>query len=82
MKDSDQIKKILTSQFEIELFETTLKCLSETENKLRYNNFAYSMRELSRHFLYSHSPEEKIKNSSWYKIEKSNIKQCEYCKKN
>jgi hypothetical protein len=81
MKDSDQIKKILTSQFEIELFETALLCLNETENKLRYNNFAYSIRELSRHFLYSLSPEENIKNSSWYKIEKSNIKQCKYCKK-
>ena len=71
MKDSDQIKKILTSQFEIELFETALLCLNETENKLRYNNFAYSIRELSRHFLYSLSPTQKIKNSSWYTLDKN-----------
>lgn len=61
-----EIKKILKSKFEIELFESALKNLDDKENKLRYNNFAYSIRELSRHFLYSLSPEKKVKSCSWY----------------
>ena len=61
-----KIKKILKSKFEIELFESALKNLEDEENKLRYNNFAYSIRELSRHFLYSLSPEENVKSCSWY----------------
>jgi hypothetical protein len=69
MKESDQIKKILTSQFEIELFEAALISLNETKNKLRYNNFAYSIRELSRHFLYTLSPEINIKECVWFKVE-------------
>jgi hypothetical protein len=61
-----KIKKILKSKFEIELFESALKNLEDEENKLRYNNFAYSIRELSRHFLHSLSPEKKVKSCSWY----------------
>ncbi len=81
MDNFDKIKKILTSQFEIDLFEASLASLKDKNNKLRYNNFSYSIRELSRHFLNSLSPEENVKKCSWYKIEKSNIKQCAYCKK-
>jgi hypothetical protein len=62
-----KIKKILKSQFEIELFESALRNLEDEENKLRYNNFAYSIRELSRHFLHSLSPENSVKSCSWYK---------------
>lgn len=69
MKDKDQIKKLLTSQFEIELFEAAILSLNDTNNKLRYNNFAYSIRELSRHFLYTLSPEKNIKKCCWFKIE-------------
>lgn len=62
----DNIKKLLTSQFEIELFEAALHNLDDQSNRLKYNNFAYSIRELSRHFLYSLSPEEKVKKCKWY----------------
>jgi len=62
-----EIRKILKSKFEIELFESALKNLEDEENKLRYNNFAYSIRELSRHFLNSLSPENSVKACSWYK---------------
>jgi hypothetical protein len=74
MKDSDQIKKLLTSQFEIELLEAALISLNETSNKLRYNNFAYSIRELSRHFLYTLSPEINVKECVWFKIETTDRK--------
>jgi hypothetical protein len=43
--------------------------LNDRTNKLRYNNFAYSIRELSRHFLHSLSPELNVKSCSWYRTE-------------
>ncbi|OWP86070.1 hypothetical protein BWK60_10740 [Flavobacterium covae] len=69
MENFEKIKKILTSQFERDLFEASLASLNDKTNKLRYNNFAYSIRELSRHFLHSLSPESKVKNCVWYKTE-------------
>jgi len=74
MDKFDKIKKILTSQFEIDLFEASLASLNDKSNKLRYNNFAYSIRELSRHFLHTLSPELNIKNCVWYKTETSDGK--------
>lgn len=65
----NKIKTILNSPFEVELFEASLASLKDEYNKLRYNNFAYSIRELSRHFLYSLSPEDNIRNCIWYKPE-------------
>ncbi|UTN02307.1 hypothetical protein L0669_13360 [Flavobacterium bizetiae] len=63
------IKKLLNSDFEKNLFEASLWNLQDRKNKLRFNNFAYSIRELSRHFLYSLSPDENILKCSWYKNE-------------
>lgn len=43
-----------------------ISCQSNDKgNKLRLNNFAYSIRELSRHFLNSLSPEDNIKNCGY-----------------
>lgn len=67
-----KILTILNTPFEIELFNASLVSLKDRSNKLRYNNFAYSLRELSRHFLYFLSPEEKIKRCIWYKPENEN----------
>lgn len=50
MDNINDIKRLLKSQFETDLFEASLASLNKTGNKLRYNNFAYSIRELSRHF--------------------------------
>ncbi|MFT3981185.1 MAG: hypothetical protein QM687_11990 [Ferruginibacter sp.] len=69
MAGTIDIKRILTSQFETDLFEASLASLNEKANKLRYNNFAYSIRELSRHFLHRLAPELNIKNCSWFKNE-------------
>ncbi len=69
MKGKEQIKKLLTSQFEIELLDAAIISLNDTNNKLRYNNFAYSIRELSRHFLDKLSPEKDIKECCWFKVE-------------
>ena len=69
MNDINKIKQLLTSEFELELFDAALASLNDKHNKLRYNNFAYSIRELSRHFLYNLAPELNIQNCSWYKKE-------------
>lgn len=74
MDNFDKIRKILISPFEIDLFDASLASLNDKTNKLRYNNFAYSIRELSRHFLYSLSPELSIKKCRWYKIETTDDK--------
>lgn len=62
----EQIKEILESKFENELFESAVYNLNDMDNKLRYNNFAYSVRELSRHFLHRLSPDENVKACNWF----------------
>lgn len=70
MKESmDDIKRLLTPKFETDLLDASIANLNEKGNKLRYNNFAYSIRELSRHFLYRLAPELNIINCSWFKKE-------------
>jgi hypothetical protein len=68
----EQIKKILSSEFEIGLFESAIYNLNDKGNKLRYNNFAYSIRELSRHFLHRLAPDENVKKCVWFKVETEN----------
>jgi hypothetical protein len=74
MKTVKDIKRLLTSTFETELLDASIASLTEIGNKLRYNNFAYSIRELSRHFLHRLAPDEYVKKCSWYKIETLNDK--------
>lgn len=64
------IRSLLTSDFERELFDAALANLNDETNKLRFNNFAYSLRELSRHFLYSLAPDDKVMSCEWYRPEK------------
>ncbi|MDM1352460.1 hypothetical protein HX014_18030 [Myroides marinus] len=59
---------ILLDDFQKELLESSILNL-QTDSKLRFNNFAYSLRELSRHFLKSLAPDELINNSVWFKNE-------------
>ncbi|MBK8625434.1 MAG: hypothetical protein IPN86_07690 [Saprospiraceae bacterium] len=47
----------------MQLFDAAIDNLNASENKLCYNNFAYSMRELSRHILKDLSPDDKVLNS-------------------
>lgn len=61
-----EIKHILGSEFERSLLDAALHNLKDTDNKLRYNNFAYSIRELSRHFLHRLSPEENVLACNWF----------------
>ncbi|WP_338656115.1 hypothetical protein [Sporosarcina psychrophila] len=52
--------------FEVQLFEASLGNLKIKEDPLRYNNFAYSFRELTRHILKRLAPDAEVKNCQWY----------------
>ncbi len=62
----EDVRKLLQNDFQMHLFDAAIDNLNASENKLCYNNFAYSMRELSRHILKDLSPDDKVLNSSWY----------------
>ena len=64
-----KIEKLLTSDFQIELLKATIENLNDKTNKLRLNNYAYSMRELSRHFLKTLAPDNDVLACSWYRNE-------------
>ena len=55
------------SSFELNLYQAALRNLSDTGNQLRLNNFAYAMRELSRHFLHRLAPDAEVLRCPWYK---------------
>lgn len=64
-----ELQKILSDDFERELLRAAFTNLADVDNKLRFNNFAYSIRELSRHFLKSLAPDDEILEAPWYKNE-------------
>lgn len=74
IKKIEKIKSLLTNEFELDLFEASIASLDDKGNKLRYNNFAYSIRELSRHFLLNLAPDDQVKESCWFKIETTDKK--------
>lgn len=63
------IKTHLATQFEHDLFDAAIANLNDTGNVLRLNNFAYSMRELTRHFLYRLAPDVDVLQAPWFKSE-------------
>lgn len=63
----DRLKDLVGSDFEMELLDASLKNLLDKDNKLRFNNFACGIRELSRHVLERLAPDDEILNCVWYK---------------
>ncbi len=57
----------LSGDFEHNLFEASLHNLDDSSNKLRFNNFAYSIRELTRHILARLAPDQNVINTTWYR---------------
>lgn len=53
--------------FELDLYEAAVRNLTDEENKLRFNNFAYAIRELSRHILHRLAPDSEVLQCGWYK---------------
>ncbi len=58
--------KYIDIGFEHDLLDAAIKNLEEKSNVLRFNNFAYSIRELSRHILHRLASDEEVKNCPWY----------------
>ena len=56
----------LAPGFEQELFLAAIANVDDTSNKLRLNNFAYSMRELIRVVLERLAPNEEVVNAPWF----------------
>ncbi|MCO6060434.1 hypothetical protein NG726_27750 [Pseudomonas sp. MOB-449] len=54
------------NQFELSLYQSAVRNLTDAENRLRFNNFAYAMRELSRHILHRLAPAEEVLQCEWY----------------
>lgn len=69
---ADVIAKNLAEGFERELYQAALANLEDENNKLRFNNFAYAMRELVRHVLYRLGPDQSVTQCIWYKNETQN----------
>lgn len=56
----------LAPGFEQELFQAAIANVDDTSNKLRLNNFAYSMRELIRIVLERLTPDAEVVNAPWF----------------
>ncbi|MAD03715.1 MAG: hypothetical protein CMK65_08860 [Pseudoalteromonas sp.] len=67
--NSVKIQEHLGSGFERELFLASLNNLSDKGNPLRFNNFAYCMREIITLILAKYSSDEDILNCCWYRNE-------------
>lgn len=63
-------KTLIKTPFEQELCEAAFDNL-QAKSKLRFNNFAYSIRELSRHILHRLAPSDNIRRCTWYKPTKN-----------
>lgn len=59
----------LSTQFERDLFHASIENITRSSSPIRFNNFAYAIRELTRHVLKRLAPDENIINSQWYKNE-------------
>ena len=66
-KEMDIIRAWLASGFETELFDAAIRNLDDRQNPLRFNNFAYSVRETIRHVLKRLAPDEEVLRAQWYK---------------
>ncbi|WP_439695878.1 hypothetical protein ACFGVS_23890 [Mucilaginibacter sp. AW1-7] len=64
-----QSEQFATNDFQKELLIASINNLSDQNNKLRFNNFACGIRELSRHVLSSLAPDEEVLACSWYQNE-------------
>lgn len=70
LRNSEYSRKIsshLDPGFEQSLFLASLENLSDIGNPVRFNNFAYCMREIISIILAKYSDDEDIKRCAWYK---------------
>jgi hypothetical protein len=74
LKQEKLLSKFAKTDFETRLLKAAFVNLQDTTNELHFNNFAYSIRELSRHILERLSPDKNIISSPWYTNEIPNKK--------
>jgi hypothetical protein len=63
------IEKCLVTNFEKDLFRASIENITLSNSPIRFNNFAYAIRELTRHILARLSPDKKVLKCQWYKNE-------------
>jgi hypothetical protein len=74
MNKTVDIERYLNTEFEQSLFKASVSYLYRLDDPLRFNSFAYSMREIYRHVLARLSPEEEIIECLWFESETDNGK--------
>ncbi|MEH6592657.1 MAG: hypothetical protein V7746_20490 [Halioglobus sp.] len=70
----EKIQKFLETEFERELFTASIGYLENDRDPLRFNSFAYSLRELIRNIFSRKAPDDVVKSCTWYKNETENDK--------
>lgn len=66
----DPLEWLLGSDdFHQNLYAAALQNLEDLDNKLRFNNFAYALRELTTSILMRRAPKEEVVKCSWYENE-------------
>jgi hypothetical protein len=63
------INKKLETEFELGLHGAALRVLNDSDNPIRFNSFAFTYRELTRHILSRMAPDEEVLKCNWYKNE-------------
>ena len=71
----DKLISLVSTDFQRELLNASLNNLLDKENKLRFNNFSYGIRELSRHILITLAPNEEVVKCLWFKNETKKVGQ-------
>lgn len=66
MQSFDQLRTLLATEFEINLFDSCVRSLNDNGNSARLNNFLSLFRELVRNVFNRLAPDEEIKLCSWY----------------
>ncbi|MEL5588392.1 MULTISPECIES: hypothetical protein [Serratia] len=62
----------LETEFEHELFQACLRNYCSHGNPLRFNNFAYAIRELINHVLKRLAPDDRVKKAPWFTTNNNN----------
>lgn len=70
----EQIERCLATEFEQKLFKAALDFLDQDDNPLKFNAFAFSLRELFRHVMERLAPDEMVKKCSWF-VQDANIQE-------
>ena len=63
----DEFQPIIAPGFETDFLKASVAYMQNPKDKLGFNSFAYSMRELIRNIFERLAPDANIKRCSWYK---------------